>query len=149
MNNLGSGTDGEVTVDVKEESRERFEALRDLFRILSELNREIPVIVEGKNDVIALRMLGLKGEIIEIHGGKSLYELSEEIHERFEQVILLIDWDRKGEMLMKTLGDYLSGLWEGYSTIRETLRLLSRNEAFEIEHIPGLMERLKRESVAR
>lgn len=146
MNNIGSGI-GKVTVEVKEDLRERLEALQDLFRILSDLNREVPVIVEGKNDVLALRTLGLQGEIIQVHGGKSLYELSEEIHERFEQVILLIDWDRKGERLMKTLGDYLSGLWEGYNTIRETLRLLSRNEALEIEHIPGLMERLKRELV--
>ncbi len=132
-------------MEIKEDLRERLEALEDLFRVLSELNREVPVIVEGKNDVIALRTLGLQGEIIQVHGGKGLYELSEEIHERFEQVILLIDWDKKGEMLMKNLGDYLSGLWENYRTFRETLRLLSRNEAFEIEHIPGLMERLKRE----
>ncbi|MFN3740872.1 MAG: toprim domain-containing protein [Thermodesulfovibrionales bacterium] len=132
-------------MEVKEESRERLEALQDLFRILSELNKEVPVIVEGKNDVIALRSLGLEGEIIQVHGGKNLYELCEEIHERFEQVILLIDWDRRGETLMKTLGDYLSGLWESYRTFRETLRLLSRNEAFEIEEIPALMERLKRQ----
>lgn len=134
-------------MEIKEDLRERLEGLKDLFRILSDLNREVPVIVEGKNDVIALRTLGLQGEIIQVHGGKSLYELSEEIHERFEQVILLIDWDKKGEMLMKTLGDYLSGLWENYRTFRETLMLLSRNEAFEIEHIPGLMERLERELV--
>lgn len=134
-------------MEIKEDLRERLEGLKDLFRILSDLNREVPVIVEGKNDVIALRTLGLQGEIIQVHGGKSLYELSEEIHERFEQVILLVDWDKKGEMLMKTLGDYLSGLWEKYRTFRETLMLLSRNEAFEIEHIPGLMERLERELV--
>lgn len=134
-------------MEIKEDLRERLEGLKDLFRILSDLNREVPVIVEGKNDVIALRTLGLQGEIIQVHGGKSLYELSEEIHERFEQVILLVDWDKKGEMLMKTLGDYLSGLWENYRTFRETLMLLSRNEAFEIEHIPGLMERLERELV--
>ncbi|MCX7793799.1 MAG: toprim domain-containing protein [Thermodesulfovibrionales bacterium] len=130
---------------LNEESRERFQALEELFRILSELNRRIPVIVEGKNDMMALRALGLEGEIIQVYGGKSLYELSEEIHERFESIILLIDWDRKGESLMKTLGEYLSGLWEDYRNFRETLKILARNEAFEIEQIPALMERLKRQ----
>lgn len=133
---------------VKENSKERFEALQELFKVLSELNRKVPIIVEGRNDVIALRTLGLQGEIIQVHGGKNLYELSEEIHERFEQVILLIDWDRKGETLMKTLGDYLSGLWEGYRTFRETLRFLCRDEALEVEEIPALMERLKRRSMS-
>ncbi len=130
---------------VKEDLRDRLEALEELFRVLSDLNRKVPVIVEGKNDVIALRRLGLEGEIIQLHGGKNLYEFSEEIHERFEQVVLLIDWDRKGEILIKTLGDYLSGLWEGYRTFRETLRLLCRDEVFEIEEVPALMERLKRQ----
>lgn len=126
------------------DSEERLQALEELFRILSELNRKVPVIVEGKKDVIALRALGLQGEVIQVHGGKSLYELSEEIHEKFNEVILLIDWDRKGENLMRTMGNYLSGLWEEYKTFRETLKLLSRNEALEIEHIPALIERLKR-----
>ncbi len=123
--------------------RIRLESLRELFHILSELNKKIPVIVEGRRDILALRSLGLEGEILQVHGGKGLYEFSEELHERFQEVILLIDWDQRGEALYGSLGELLSGLWERYSGFRETLKVLSRNEVFEIESIPDLMERLR------
>lgn len=125
------------------EISERLEAFREILRALHELNKKVPVIVEGKRDVLALRTLGLVGEIIQVHGGKSLYEFSEEVHERFEEVLLLIDWDEKGERLLETLREYLSGLWERYSAFREIIKVLSRNEVFEIEELPSLLERLK------
>ncbi len=124
-------------------SRIRLEALEELLSALLELNKRIPVIVEGKRDVLALRALGFEGELIQVHSGKGLYEFSEEVHERFEEVILLIDWDQRGEALYESLGELLSGLWERYSSFRETLKILSRNEVFEIESIPDLMERLR------
>jgi 5S rRNA maturation endonuclease (ribonuclease M5) len=65
------------------------------------------------------------------------------VHERFKEVILLLDWDQRGEVLYESLGELLSGLWERYSSFRETLKILSRNEVFEIESIPDLMERLR------
>ncbi len=123
----------------------RLNALRELFRLLGEVNKRIPVIVEGKKDVAALRRLGLEGEIISLHSGKGLYEFSELIQERFDEVILLMDWDDPGEGLMKVLGEYLSGLWERFSPFREMLIRLSNNEVFEVESIPRLMERLRRE----
>ena len=126
-----------------EEIAERLEALRETLSALSELNKKVPVVVEGRRDVLALRTLGLEGEIIQVHAGKGLYEFSEELHERFEEVILLIDWDDRGERLMETLSEYLSGLWEKYRAFRETLKVLSKNEVSEIEDLPGLIERLR------
>jgi len=124
-------------------SRIRLEALEELLSTLLELNKRIPVIIEGKRDVLALRALGFEGELLQVHSGKGLYEFSEEVHERFNEVILLIDWDQRGEALYESLGELLSGLWERYSSFRETLKILSRNEVFEIESIPDLMERLR------
>jgi len=124
-------------------SRIRLEALEELLSALLELNKRIPVIVEGKRDVLALRALGFEGELLQVHSGKGLYEFSEEVHERFNEVILLLDWDQRGEALYESLGELLSGLWERYSSFRETLKILSRNEVFEIESIPDLMERLR------
>lgn len=129
----------------EETPNSRLDALRKLFRLLGEVNKRVPVIVEGKKDVTALRRLGLEGEIISLHSGKGLYEFSELIHERFDEVILLMDWDDRGEGLMKVLGEYLSGLWERFSPFREMLIRLSNNEVFEVESIPRLMERLRRE----
>lgn len=124
-------------------SRIRLEALEELLSVLSELNKRIPIIVEGKRDVLALRALGFEGELLQVHSGKGLYEFSEEVHERFKEVLLLIDWDQRGEALYESLGELLSGLWERYSSFRETLKVLSRNEIFEIEAIPDLIERLR------
>lgn len=127
------------------DSCKRLEAFYGVLKILCELNREVPVIVEGKRDALALREIGLEGKIIQVHAGKNLYEFSEEIYVGFREVILLMDWDIKGETLMQTLGDYLSGLWERFNPLRESLKELSRNEIYELEQIPGLIERLKRE----
>ncbi len=125
------------------EDSERLSILENLLDVLLELNRKIPVIVEGKNDKEALRRLGLMGEIITLHRGKSLYDFSEEIHERFDEVILLLDWDMKGEELQKKLGELLMGTWERYKELRNTLKLISRGEIYGVEDIPGFIEKLR------
>ncbi len=125
------------------EDSERLSILENLLEVLLELNKKIPVIVEGKNDREALRKLGLTGEIITLHRGKSIYDFSEEIHERFDEVILLLDWDMKGEELQRKLGEYLSGTWERFKELRSTLKLISRGEIYGIEDIPGFMEKLR------
>jgi 5S rRNA maturation endonuclease (ribonuclease M5) len=57
-------------------------------------------------------------------------------------VILLIDWDEKGDQIFKTLSKYLKGLWEEFSTFREMLKALSQKEVSSIEAIPSLLKRL-------
>ena len=52
-----------------ERSAERAERLRIVFQALYEVNKRIPIIVEGKRDVSALRKIGMVGEIIALHGG--------------------------------------------------------------------------------
>jgi 5S rRNA maturation endonuclease (ribonuclease M5) len=86
---------------------ERAERLRKIIEALYEINRGIPVIVEGKKDASALRNLGLTGEVIILHNGKSLYDFCTDITERFHRVILLLDWDKKGENLNKILSENL------------------------------------------
>ena len=122
---------------------ERAERLREVFELLHELNESIPVIVEGKKDSIALRDLGLSGEIIKLHGGKNLYDFCDDIALRFNRVILLLDWDKKGEHLNKILSMHLKGHWEEFSSFRELLKLLCQKEICHIEGIPKLLKRLE------
>lgn len=122
---------------------ERLSIIEELIETLIELNKKIPVIVEGKNDEKALRRLGLVGKIIPFHRGINLYEFSEGIHERFTEAILLLDWDMKGEELQKRLGEYLKGMWEEFSVFRNSLKLISRGEIHGIEDIPGFIKRLR------
>ncbi|MFZ6017481.1 MAG: toprim domain-containing protein [Nitrospirota bacterium] len=122
---------------------ERAERLKGVLETLYEVNKRIPVIVEGKRDALALRRLGLVGEIITLHRGKSLYEFCEDVAERFHRVIVLLDWDSKGENLNRTLSRHLKGHWEEFSTFRELLKILCQKDIKDIEGIPKLLNRLE------
>jgi len=122
---------------------ERAERLRLVIEALYEINKSIPVIVEGKKDASALRRLGLAGEIITLHRGKSIYEFCTDIEERFHRVIILLDWDKNGNNLNKTLSKNLKGHWEEFSSFREILKLLCQKDINDIEGIPKLLRRLE------
>ena len=122
---------------------ERAERLKEVIEALYETNKGIPVIVEGKKDASALRSLGLTGEVIILHNGKNLYDFCTDITERFHRVILLLDWDKKGESLNKILSENLKGHWEEFSSFREILKLICQKEIRDIEGIPKLLYRLE------
>ncbi len=130
------------------EDLERAGRLREALEALYEANKRTPVIVEGKKDALALRNLGLVGEIITLHRGNSLYEFSEEVSEKFHKVILLLDWDDKGEALHKILAANLRGQWEEYSGFREILRILCQKDIKDIEGIPKLLKNLEGDETA-
>jgi 5S rRNA maturation endonuclease (ribonuclease M5) len=128
---------------------ERAERLREIIEALSEINKSVPVIVEGSKDTSALRKLGLIGEIITLHSGKSLYDFCSDIAERFQKVIILLDWDRKGERLNKALSIHLNGRWEEFSFFKELLKVHCQKEIKDIEGIPKLLRRLERDEGPR
>jgi 5S rRNA maturation endonuclease (ribonuclease M5) len=125
------------------EDRERAERLREVLEALNEVNKRVPVIVEGKRDAIALRKLGLVGEIITLHRGKGLYDFCEEIVERFTKVVILLDWDEKGELLNRTVSENLTGHWEEFAAFRGILKILCQKDIKDIEGIPKLLLRLE------
>lgn len=122
---------------------ERAERLREIFEYLQDINKGVPIIVEGKKDASALRSLGLIGDIITLHNGKNLYDFCDDITHRFHRVILLLDWDKKGEDLNRALSQHLKGHWEEFSSFRELLRVLCQKEIKDIEGIPKLLKRLE------
>jgi len=124
---------------------ERAERLREIIEHLHEVNQRIPVIVEGKKDASALRNLGLIGDIITLHNGKNLYDFCDDIIRRFHRVILLLDWDKKGEDLNRALSHYLKGHWEEFSSFRDFFKILCQKEIKDIEGIPTLLRRLERD----
>lgn len=122
---------------------ERAERLRKVIDLLHEANKSVPVIVEGKKDAVALKQLGLSGEMIILHRGKGLYEFCEDIAGRFAKVILLMDWDTRGERLYKSISESLGGHWEEFAPLRETIKILCRKDINDIEGIPKLLSRLE------
>lgn len=121
---------------------DRAKRLKEFLELLYELNKRVPVIVEGKRDLLALRRLGFAGDIIQFHTGIGLYEFCNNISERFNRVILLIDWDENGDILYKKLSDNLRGMWEEFSHLREMLKVLCQKDVRAIEDIPVLLQRL-------
>ncbi len=111
-----------------------------LLRDLREVNRFVPIIVEGKRDRDALRRLGFTGEIILLHTGRRLYEFSEDIARRHERVILLLDWDRRGTQLYQRLSHLLKGHHEEFSVFRNTLIRVCGEVIESVEEIPSVIE---------
>jgi len=113
--------------------------LQGLIRELTLLNEEIPVIVEGRRDVAALRHLGLTGAILTLHCGQTVAAFGERIAHRFPAVILLLDWDRRGRQLHTQLTRQLDTDWEEYHYIRQELIALCQSAISSIEELPALM----------
>jgi 5S rRNA maturation endonuclease (ribonuclease M5) len=82
---------------------------RVITKLTEESAKEKLIVVEGKKDAQALRMLGVNGTILTVKtGGKSYLEATAEIEKLgAREVILLLDFDRRGR--------------EGTKCVRETL----------------------------
>jgi 5S rRNA maturation endonuclease (ribonuclease M5) len=122
---------------------ERAERLREVLVALLEVNKRIPVIVEGRKDAVALKKLGLVGDIIILHSGKGLYEFCEDVADKFSRVIILMDWDEKGEKLNSLVSEHLSGHWEEFSVFRGIIKILCQKDIKDVEGIPKLLGRLE------
>ena len=72
--------------------------LQLLNKLVTDAAKGLPIVVEGQKDVSALRQLGVEGNIISSKtSGKSFLELLTEIErQRVREVILLLDFDRRG-----------------------------------------------------
>lgn len=129
---------GELSHDVV-----RADKLRMVLERLFAINAGgVPILVEGRRDREALRDLGLDGEILTLHGRGGFYEFAEGIHAVHDSVVLLLDWDEKGEMLQSQIGTLLNGLWEGYAPMREALKNLCQKDIRDVQGIPALLQRL-------
>lgn len=123
--------------------------LQILDNLAAESARGIPVIVEGRKDVEALDELQIKDNIIEVKtGGKNLLDLLNEV-ERLDkdEVILLMDFDRRGRELVKYLTRRLEKMKIKPNTVfwRELSGLL-RRDVKDVEGMPSYIETLKRKA---
>lgn len=72
-------------------------------QILDELREQsaqgTPILVEGKKDVEALRLLGIQGPVVCVKtGGRSFLDVVSELEKaKVTEVVLLLDFDRRGK----------------------------------------------------
>ncbi|HVP93379.1 MAG TPA: toprim domain-containing protein, partial [Acidobacteriota bacterium] len=102
--------------------------------------------VEGKKDIETLRMLNVEGTIIAAKtGGKTLLDAVSEIEKtRKKEIILLLDFDRRGKELTKRLKQHLEKT-EIKTNLTFWLNLSSiiSKEVKDIEGLASYMETLK------
>ena len=115
-----------------------------LHRLSVEGGSGIPILVEGKKDVHALRRLGVKSEIECVKAStKILIDKLDTI--QGDEVIVLVDFDRDGKRLVGRITTYLEsqgvkvnlGYWKEMSA-------LVRRDVKEVEGLPSYLEKLKK-----
>lgn len=111
---------------------------------LRELSESVPVIVEGRRDVQALRRLGITRNVRALHEGSSIMTFCESIAREHARAVVLTDWDKRGGRLARNLKDGLEA--NGVSTvekIRTQIVILSKKEVKDVEGLPTFIERLR------
>ncbi|MEM2119326.1 MAG: toprim domain-containing protein [Candidatus Bathyarchaeia archaeon] len=127
--------------------KEKEERLCLLFSALAEESAKgTPIIVEGKRDADALRALNIEGPIISAKtGGRSLLSLVSEIEQlQTSEVILLLDFDRRGKEFTRRLKQHLEA---SKTTVNlafwlELFKLVGK-ETKNVENLAKYMETLK------
>lgn len=103
------------------------------------------LVVEGQKDCGALRQLGVSGKILTAKTGrKSFLDLTMEIEkESYPQVILFLDFDRRGKELTKRLVQHLESARIRTNTeYWKELHGLVGRDVKDIEGLPKYLETL-------
>jgi 5S rRNA maturation endonuclease (ribonuclease M5) len=101
------------------------------------------IIVEGMRDMQALRALGAKGPIIQASCRPAL-ELAEDVARRFEVIIVLTDWDGKGDEMAGVIDRHLrSAGIRANLDIRSRLKKLVKKEIKDVESLSLYVERMR------
>ena len=114
--------------------------VKEIFEELSFFNEKIPIIVEGKNDELALRKLGVKGEIIKLNTGQTILNFCEDLSRKYNEVIILTDWDPKGTQLFTKLIKNFK--FNNVKTLKKFWREFKRfcsKEVREVEFLPKFL----------
>ena len=83
-----------------------------VIKALEELDQEskkIPILVEGEKDKKALESLNINGKKIVFNNGISIIDFCDKLAKKYDQIIILTDWDRKGGFLRKRIQENLKG----------------------------------------
>ena len=120
---------------------ESLEMIEKAIGDLREINRDVPVVVEGEKDKTALRKLGLEGTIIVIQRGKRISALCDFIAENYKEIIILTDWDRKGWQLYRKMEKNLKGRTRCINDYR--LILAKYSTVKDVESIPSFIMSIK------
>lgn len=123
------------------------EALKEIESAIEEIKEKnkkqnIPILVEGEKDVNALHSLGINGEIIRLNCGEQIPNLCDFIASNYKEIIILVDWDRRGWRICKQIEKNL----EGRTKCLTEYRLIFAKNAMvkDIEGMPSFIKNLRK-----
>lgn len=125
--------------------KRKLEALTEILdKLAKEAKKGTPVIVEGRNDLLALRRLGIDGKIACVKAsGKVLVDRLDEFHDK--EVIVMTDFDRDGKKLARHITTYLQAKRVRVNPVFwKKIGALVRRDVKDIEGLPSYLERLKK-----
>ncbi len=120
-------------------------SLEDLEKALFDLreeNKTVPIIVEGDKDIEALRKLNITGEIIRFNVGLSIPDFCDMIFQKYKNIILLTDWDKKGGYLCSTIKKNLESRVGCNTKYREIFA--KRSMIRTLEGLPSWIETIQK-----
>jgi len=117
----------------------------ELISIFDELREKVgthAVIVEGLKDLESLDRLGIHGNVIHLNIGKSMIDFCNLLSIHYNEVIILTDWDAKGNTLCRLLKQNLKACDVPYDTrLRGRLAALFKKEIKDVQSIFRFLER--------
>jgi len=124
-----------------------------ILQVLEELAQKsavgVPILVEGKKDAETLETLAIKGKIILAKSsGKSLFDLISEVEKcNTREVIILLDFDRRGKELTKLLKQNLEKIKVKPNTLfwKKLMKLVG-HEVKDIEGLTSYLKTLKKKA---
>jgi 5S rRNA maturation endonuclease (ribonuclease M5) len=124
--------------------RKRLERIEELLLELSEHSeRGAVIIVEGKRDILSMKRLGIEGSF-ELATRHSLFNFSERIARLGCEVIILTDWDRRGDLLATKLSEYFGNFGvKPELQIRNKLKLITQKEIKDVESLYTYVSKLR------
>lgn len=122
---------------------ERLQKIMEILDELSELATDHVLLVEGKNDMLALENLGISGKSFMIQSEGGPLKAAEYVASHGGKAVILTDWDRKGGIISSEISAQLSSLGVRYNTdVRARLSLLCKKYIKDVESLDVLVGRL-------
>ena len=127
--------------------KEKQEKIRQVIAKLLDVSAKgKPVVVEGKKDEDALHFLGVSGRVLTVKTcGKSFLEAMSEIEDLgFREVVLLLDFDRRGkEGTLRLLQGLERAKIKGNTRFWQDLEALTGRDIRCIESLPSYLNTLR------
>lgn len=135
-----------MTARIKEAVR-RYELIERVLQELMEMSeRGAVIVVEGKNDESALRNLGICGAI-ESPSGQSLMQFADSLTS-YDYVIVLTDWDRRGNELSSRIAMYLRSRDVAVDTdLRTRLKKLVQKDIKDVQGLERHILKLRQDII--